>query len=65
MGHNFRMHHDSSGNACPQSGLIMQAVGGGDAATLFSSGSVAYITSYFSDTYPSNGQRLENLPIRV
>jgi hypothetical protein len=43
----------------------MEALVGGDASTLISSCSVAYITSYFSDTYPSNGQRLENLPIRV
>jgi len=65
MGHNFGMHHDSSGNACPQSGLIMEAVGGGDASTQFSSCSNTYITSFFSETYLKNGLCLENTPSRV
>lgn len=49
MGHNFGMRHDSSGNACPSSGLIMEAVGGGDASTQFSSCSASYIASFFQD----------------
>jgi len=65
MGHNFGMHHDSSGNDCPSSGLIMEAVGDSDPSEQFSSCSVTYITSFFDNTYASNGQCLENLPTRV
>merc|ERR1719482_1477903 len=65
MGHNFGMHHDSSGNACPQSGLIMEAVGDSDPSSVFSSCSVTYITTYFSTTYPEVGQCLENMPTQV
>eukprot|EP00928_Gymnodinium_smaydae_P032936 TRINITY_DN23736_c0_g5_i1.p1 TRINITY_DN23736_c0_g5~~TRINITY_DN23736_c0_g5_i1.p1 ORF type:complete len:952 (+),score=115.04 TRINITY_DN23736_c0_g5_i1:61-2916(+) len=65
MGHNFGMHHDSSNNKCPQSGLIMEAVGGGDASEQFSSCSVTYISEYFKSTYARNGECLENMPTRV
>eukprot|EP00927_Polykrikos_kofoidii_P078164 TRINITY_DN7501_c0_g1_i3.p1 TRINITY_DN7501_c0_g1~~TRINITY_DN7501_c0_g1_i3.p1 ORF type:complete len:1080 (-),score=160.16 TRINITY_DN7501_c0_g1_i3:72-3311(-) len=67
MGHNFGMRHDSSGNACPSSGLIMEAVGGGDPSTQFSSCSVTYIDNFFSGNgaYESNGKCLENRPTKV
>jgi len=65
IGHNLGMHHDSSGNACPQSGLIMEAVGGGDISMQFSHCSVSYIDTFFQQAYDVNGACLENLPTQV
>jgi len=65
MGHNFGMLHDSSGNDCPSSGLIMEAVGSGTASTQFSYCSASYITTYFDSTYSVRGECLENVPTRV
>ena len=66
MGHNFGMHHDSSGNACGQSGEVMQAVIGGSAApSEFSSCSDTCSTSFFANTYARNGECLENTPSHV
>ncbi|CAJ1335635.1 unnamed protein product, partial [Effrenium voratum] len=49
MGHNFGMSHDSG--SCPQSGLVMAAVGTSDAADQFSSCSVSDITTFFTKVY--------------
>eukprot|EP00929_Paragymnodinium_shiwhaense_P002450 TRINITY_DN10270_c0_g2_i1.p1 TRINITY_DN10270_c0_g2~~TRINITY_DN10270_c0_g2_i1.p1 ORF type:complete len:1288 (+),score=231.96 TRINITY_DN10270_c0_g2_i1:74-3937(+) len=65
MGHNFGMGHDSSSNACPQSGFIMEAVGDSEASTQFSECSISYIETFFNDVYESNGECLENSPTRV
>eukprot|EP00928_Gymnodinium_smaydae_P013473 TRINITY_DN14911_c0_g1_i1.p1 TRINITY_DN14911_c0_g1~~TRINITY_DN14911_c0_g1_i1.p1 ORF type:complete len:1014 (-),score=140.30 TRINITY_DN14911_c0_g1_i1:189-3170(-) len=65
MGHNFGMGHDSQGNACSQSGKIMEAVGDSDPSKIFSSCSVKYIDDFFTNTYTSNGQCLENHPTTV
>ncbi|CAJ1408827.1 unnamed protein product [Effrenium voratum] len=63
MGHNFGMSHDSG--SCPQSGLVMAAVGTSDAADQFSSCSVSDITTFFTKVYDRNGQCLENKPSKV
>ena len=65
MGHNFGMSHDSSGNSCPQSGMIMNAVMGSVSPTIFSSCSINYINSFFTNVYSVNGECLENLPKTV
>eukprot|EP00929_Paragymnodinium_shiwhaense_P002454 TRINITY_DN10270_c0_g5_i1.p1 TRINITY_DN10270_c0_g5~~TRINITY_DN10270_c0_g5_i1.p1 ORF type:complete len:1155 (+),score=175.60 TRINITY_DN10270_c0_g5_i1:43-3507(+) len=65
LGHNFGMHHDSGGNACPQSGFIMESVGDSEASTQFSDCSVSYIETFFNDVYDGNGKCLENAPTRV
>mmetsp|Transcript_12568 Transcript_12568/g.28401 ORF Transcript_12568/g.28401 Transcript_12568/m.28401 type:complete len:1248 (-) Transcript_12568:71-3814(-) len=65
MGHNFGMSHDSSNNACAQSGNIMEAVGTGTASDTFSSCSASYMSTFFSSRYDSNGNCLENPPTVV
>eukprot|EP00930_Biecheleria_cincta_P046300 TRINITY_DN3192_c0_g1_i6.p1 TRINITY_DN3192_c0_g1~~TRINITY_DN3192_c0_g1_i6.p1 ORF type:complete len:1041 (+),score=103.50 TRINITY_DN3192_c0_g1_i6:366-3125(+) len=67
MGHNFGMRHDDGTSNCPQSGLIMEAIGGGAASTQFSSCSAAYLVDFFSSNgaYDENGQCLENSPTQV
>ena len=58
------MHHDSSGNACQESGFIMNAIIG-DPPTKFSACSVNYITDFFDTDYDYNGRCLENKPTTV
>eukprot|EP00931_Biecheleriopsis_adriatica_P053105 TRINITY_DN31029_c0_g1_i3.p1 TRINITY_DN31029_c0_g1~~TRINITY_DN31029_c0_g1_i3.p1 ORF type:complete len:844 (+),score=140.85 TRINITY_DN31029_c0_g1_i3:270-2534(+) len=64
MGHNFGMRHDAGG-ACPTSGHVMEAVGGGDPPTEFSSCSAGDLNSFLSKTYSINGECLENKPSKV
>jgi len=66
IGHNLGMHHDSSGNSCPQSGLIMNAVLSGTAPDTFSKCSVDYINGYFSELYgQSVGACMDDKPTKV
>lgn len=65
MGHNLLFRHDGS-NGCGSaaSGHVMQPVVGGSAPTSFSDCSVADLTEYLSDFYPSQ-QCLDNSPTTV
>ncbi|CAD7965048.1 unnamed protein product [Amoebophrya sp. A120] len=67
VGHNFGMNHDGGGSnsACPQSGFIMEAVGGGDASTRFSDCSANNVNTFFTESYVDNGPCLENQPSYV
>lgn len=51
IGHTLGMQHDSTGNACPANGFIMQAVGCSDCGTLasqYSSCSLAYFATWLA-----------------
>lgn len=51
IGHTLGMQHDSSGNACPANGFIMQAVGCSDCGTLasqYSTCSLAYFATWLA-----------------
>jgi hypothetical protein len=53
MGHNFGMQHDSNGNACPQSGYIMNAVVDSSNPPIdFSSCSMTYLNTLMKDISP-------------
>jgi len=62
LGHNLGMNHDSSGNSCPASGFIMNAILSSPTPTEFSSCSINYEKSWFAAQHPTC---MDNHPTQV